>query len=508
MVFCYDDGMLRRLFEKLFGSPWYEKYFGWLVLGGVAVAMALSVTIGLMQSVWFDEGYSILLAEQSVADLLHLTSVDTHPPFYYLLLKAWAGVFGWSEAALRSISVLALGGSVAIGAYLVRRLFGTKAALLALALAVFTPFLLRYGFEIRMYALASLIGVAATYVLVRAVGEKDQRKQRNFYLCYAVLVAVGLYTLYYIALVWIIHLIWLLWLAKSHKQTLFKQPWWLVYMGSALLFLPWLPTFVKQLGNGALAPIAQQMTIENLAGVVSFILLYRSTAQLDGWLSLVLLGVIAIGIWAAVRAFKVVGKNEKPYLVLLALYAFLPILLIAFVSLFRPMYVERYLAHTLLGLVLFTGVTVWLSIQKQRSNYILPAFLIAVLVFGVAHLATIGNHNFQRLQKPAAKQILQKHACTGDTVYIGKEPYVFIDMIYYAKDCDFRFYAMDNPGDVGGYAPLHNSQLRVEDTKNLQARRLVLVDFNRFTPEIPIDARYHQVTSESFDNMNVLIYER
>src|SRR5690349_4584320 len=199
--------MIRQLLERLFGvrAPWYERHFKWLVLAGVLLAMGISLAIGLMQSVWFDEAYSIWLAKQPIGELLRLTSVDTHPPFYYMLLKGWAGMFGWGEFALRSLSVLAMGGALATGVVLVKRLFGVRAALIALMFGVFAPFLLRYGFEIRMYALASCIGIAATYVLVRAVEEKVYKKQVWLYVLYAVLVALGVYVLYYMALLWIVH---------------------------------------------------------------------------------------------------------------------------------------------------------------------------------------------------------------------------------------------------------------------------------------------------------------
>ncbi|HEU5122140.1 MAG TPA: hypothetical protein VFT59_04805 [Candidatus Saccharimonadales bacterium] len=75
-------------------SAWFEQHFYWIVIIGVAVAMGVSLGIGLMQSVWFDEAYSIILAKKPISELLYLTSIDTHPPLYYLLLKLWASIFG------------------------------------------------------------------------------------------------------------------------------------------------------------------------------------------------------------------------------------------------------------------------------------------------------------------------------------------------------------------------------------------------------------------------------
>lgn len=500
--------MIRALLDKLFHKqkPWYERHFAWLVVPGVGIAMALSLTIGLLQSVWFDEAYSIMLAKQPVAELLRLTSLDTHPPFYYLLLKGWAGLFGWSELALRSLSVLAMGGALATGALLVKRYFGVKAALMALVFAAATPFLLRYGFEIRMYALASLIGVLATWVLASAVNEENKKKQRWLLVVYAVLVALGVYTLYYLAILWLAHAVWLVWLAWSRKENLFKQRWWLAYAGSALLFLPWLHTFLAQVSNGALAPIAQQMTVENIVGVVSFLTLYQASWQLGGLVSLVIIVVIGLVIYVSVTAFKQVDKKQKPYLVLLAFYAFLPIILIALISLLRPMYVERYLAHTLLGFVLFLAVATWVAVQKApRNRWVIPGFFLAVFVLGAGQLAQVGNYNFQRLHAPQVSRAAEVISCKDNNVVLAADPYVAIELAYYLPSCNIHFYS-EYATMGGGYAPLSDSPLRVSDPAKELADETEITYVYYDEPKLTMPARLSEVKVSSFGPLHVAEY--
>ena len=263
------------MFEKLKtfgrgGQPWTDKAFVPALVAAAVVAMVISLVIGLRQSVWFDEAYSILLTQQTTDQLLYLTSLDTHPPLYYLALQAWTALFGYSEVALRSLSVLAMGGALVVGGLLLRRMFGGRIALMAMPFLVFAPMLLRYGFEIRGYALASLIGVLATYVLVVAL-EAKPRNQWLLYTLYAVLVAAGTLTLYYLVLLWIAHLIWLLWQARRKKQSIWKAPWLMALAGSVVLFLPWLPVFVSQLNNGALASITQALTLDNCSSFSEWI---------------------------------------------------------------------------------------------------------------------------------------------------------------------------------------------------------------------------------------------
>lgn len=464
-----------------------EQYFIVLLVTAAGLMMALSLAIGMGQSVWFDEAYSILLAKQPIGEILRLTGLDTHPPFYYLLLKAWAGFFGWSELALRSLSVLAAGSAVVFGGLFVRRFFGVRAALIALPFIVLAPFLLRYGFEIRMYALASLIGIAATYVLTVALDSRG-RRQWLLYALYAVLVALGVYTLYYTALLWVAHFVWLVWLTYRQKQSILRAPWLLAFLGSVVLFVPWLPTFLSQVGNGALAPISQAMTLENLLGIVSFNFVYQPVWQLSAGVSLLVVFVLIVISYFAVRAFKEVDRKSRPYLVLLALYIFVPVLVLTLVSLSRPMYVERYLAHVLLGGMLFVGVSAAIVTRMSSLTTRAAALLLPVIMLvGVGHLVQVGNYNFQRLQKPAIDQVaIELERCKDGATIMAADPYVAIELSYYLPNCQINFYS-ETAKLGGGYAALSESPLRIPDPANEVAtdRTLLYVYYDEPQLDMP-----------------------
>jgi len=235
---------LRHTFVLTIVKTWWL----WLILAMV-ITYLLIMVVAIGQSVWFDEGYSILLAKRPVGELIALTGVDAHPPFYYLLLKGWAGIFGWSEFALRSLSAVAASFTVGVIFLLVRRLFTVRTALVALPFLVFAPFALRYGYEIRMYALAGLIGALASLVLVKAVAGRGKK----LWIIYAALVALGMFTLYMTAAIWVAHVVWLFFTNKRDKsQAFFKQKWVLSYIGAVILFAAYIPTLIYQLTHSAL----------------------------------------------------------------------------------------------------------------------------------------------------------------------------------------------------------------------------------------------------------------
>jgi uncharacterized membrane protein len=473
-----------------------------LILGAI-IAMAISLAVGLSQSVWFDEAYSIMLAKQPVSQIIHLTSVDTHPPLYYLLLSGWGNIFGWSELALRSLSVLAMGGAVIISGLLTKKMFGLRALIITLPFVAFAPFLLRYSFEIRMYAVASLIGIAATYVLVLALDAKE--KQRLWlYVLYAVLVAVGVYTLYYTVLLWVAHLIWLLWRSYSKKEALLSSIWLKSYVLSVILFLPWLPTFFHQITNGALAPISQSMTLDNLLGIISFSFLYRPVWQLDALLSLVALFVILMIGYLCVQSFKVVDRKQKPYLILLAMYVLVPIAILTLVGLVRPMYVERYLAHVLIGGSMLIGVAVALvTARSKKVLKVLSATLVVVMAIGIIQLIQVGNYNFQRLQHPDVKQAAAVITeCQPGTVVLAADPYVEIELSYYLPLCKINFYS-ETASLGGGYAALTYSKSRIADpsAQLISAKTIYYVYYGDAKLKMP--ANMITKTKQSFGNLTV-----
>jgi hypothetical protein len=130
----------------------------WLWL---ALALGFAVSVGARfaasgRELWLDETHSALLAGMSLRELMAFVKGDVHPPLYFLLLNAWRRVSGDSELALRGFSILAsaLAGLVFLGTAI--RAFGLRwAALVGSLLFWFSPALIFYGVEVRMYALAS-----------------------------------------------------------------------------------------------------------------------------------------------------------------------------------------------------------------------------------------------------------------------------------------------------------------------------------------------------------------
>lgn len=112
-----------------------------------------------------DEAASWYLASQPLGGLLGQSSHETFPPLYVLLLKGWMAVFGDSEAALRSLSVVAGIGTVVVTWRWARDALGNAGALAAASLVALSPALVLNSRDARMYSLETFFSTSAWWIL-------------------------------------------------------------------------------------------------------------------------------------------------------------------------------------------------------------------------------------------------------------------------------------------------------------------------------------------------------
>lgn len=120
-----------------------------------------------VQNLWRDEAFSFLMAEQSLIDIIRTTAADFNPPLYYILLHFWMMVFGSSEVALRSLSVIFFAATLFVLFEIMTRIMKihTAQSILYVILMGLNPFLLSYAFEARMYMMVTFFVTLSFYAL-------------------------------------------------------------------------------------------------------------------------------------------------------------------------------------------------------------------------------------------------------------------------------------------------------------------------------------------------------
>lgn len=384
------------------------------------LALALRLPYLGADSLWYDETVSAYLAEQSARLLIAHTALDIHPPGYYLLLRLWTLLAGNSEYSLAFLSLFFGVLLVPLSSLLARRLFGPPAAVVAAAAAAVSAYSLWYSQEVRMYTLAACLALLLALVVERL---PRRPAEWRLALAYGLLATLSLYVLYYLAfLIAFLSLFWLVWAVRAGATRASAWRTWLVAHATALLlYLPWLPTAIRQAIDPPVPPWRSPLSLAAMfaSGAQA---LAGGEALADAALPLAVLAVVL-----AVAAPIVLVGGRRGALVVGAFAA--PWLAIVAASLYRPLFHARYLLPYApffwLGLASLTRAT------GRRLHLGLLA-LATALVAANANAAAAAWHQprFRPDDLRSAVRQLHEHWAPGDAVLVNAG-YAYTALAYY-----------------------------------------------------------------------------
>lgn len=225
----------------------------WLVMI-LLLGIAIRLYNPTFRSLWGDEAHSFYLAQQitprSIIPVTINLIKESHLPVYFALLSAWMGIFGVSEYAMRSLSILiGIFGLIAFF-FFSRKMFDEKTALISMFLLAFSPLAVMHSQEIRMYGFLFLLSTLSSLCFWELVsGKRSALNSAGYFISALLLVMTHIYGALIIAAQFV-YLLFDYW--RDRKTAVFIH----------LLIL--------QILIGALAfPIYARMVFLNLFAVVS-----------------------------------------------------------------------------------------------------------------------------------------------------------------------------------------------------------------------------------------------
>lgn len=363
------------------------------------------------QSFWHDEALSALLAAKDWSSILLTTAQDVHPPLYYLLLHAWL-LLGRSEAVIRLLSALAGVAAIPVTFALAQAIFESRPVykdlaqqigLLSALFMAIAPFQIVYAQEARMYTLFLLLTELATLFFLRVVRSGQRRDLLGLVACSA----LSLYTDYFALFLLLVYGSFVLIFWRRYNHLL--KPLITAALAVLILFLPWLNVFLHQAGAVAgsywierptlVAPFATlylfmvSYSLPNLELPPTFLRLFQPA---EAWPRLVVpivpfslflsLGFFAIILNEARRVLRSKGRMRESITFVL-LFLFLSPTATYFISLMRPIYLDRALLFTAPGLYILLA---W-GVVEAREKRLLVGLGLAVTLLAALSL---GNYYF------------------------------------------------------------------------------------------------------------------
>lgn len=421
-------------------------FFSIIVPVSCAVLFMVLCMVGLKNSIWFDESYSAYLIRGNFGDIWSLTASDVHPPFYYFCLKIWSLIFGYSDVALRFMSVFFGALTIIILFYLLRRWFGLKIASVATFFLTLSPMFVRYGQEMRMYMLVFFIVALATYVLDIAL----ETKKTRYYILYAILISLGMWTHYFTAIAWLAHIIYYM---AARRAKIWDKKFLLTYALAVLLYIPWIPSFLAQTNSVQSGFWIPELSFGTVASYISEALIFKDASAAKNWLVVLLLATILAVIFAGAKVYRLFKAKEKQSFLLLASLVFIPpiILMLLSVPPFKPIFVSRYVTYAAALLWALIGTIVAKFVcqnhqknlaehSKQKSIHatvLVRLALSAALVLLTISTAILGVINVEtRETESYVKQaVLAIDAISeSGTPIIPADEWVYYDAVFYSND--------------------------------------------------------------------------
>ncbi|WZO96235.1 glycosyltransferase family 39 protein [Isosphaeraceae bacterium EP7] len=253
------------------------------------VALALrSLDLGRL-SLWYDEVVSMHLARQSgpMALLERLEATDaTRAPLHPFLLQGWLAVFGTSDLAGRSFSVVCGVVTVGLIGWIGTVVFDRRAGLAAAWLAAICPPLVVYSREVRMYALLTLLTCLAWALVLRPGGLRGIGRS----VVYVVLLAALAYC-HPLGLIMAVTLAGVC-LAESGRSWFSLRRWFVLHSAALALVAPWLGHFLDHDPESVTGPLPLKFLLGMPIAFVG-----GNALTLVGIVFLAALGCLGRGTW-------------------------------------------------------------------------------------------------------------------------------------------------------------------------------------------------------------------
>ena len=394
--------------------------------------LAFSVYFCFSSDIWYDELFTMGLADRSCGDLISMTARDVHPPLYYLIVKLFlTGVRNGS--VLRQVVVAKFASClpfficILFSMCKIRKYFGFLTAGLFSFLLISMPQMADYTVEIRMY------GWALLFITVGAVQAYEVLKEnRNSgFILLTICALCACYTHYFACVAaCMIYLCLFVFMCLRKKRKQMIKPYVFSSMVCVLGYLPWLLTVVtKQTSQVKENYWIQPVSLRTLAGCVKFIFLPSfSNEKLN-----LVLGAVFFMLYVLIFAGSILtlatriksGRREEKKggniaFAAACLFVLAGLVLFGMTAsvLLRPIFVYRYMLPAM-G-VFWLAFAVLIGTEKNRKGMI-----ISLLLF----LSVIGIRNFRAFYGEEMWKKLQMKEALSELSTIGDE-----DIILYNFD--------------------------------------------------------------------------
>ncbi|HAJ38487.1 MAG TPA: hypothetical protein DCL15_22690 [Chloroflexi bacterium] len=354
----------------------------------ILLAFALRLHRLDFQELRGDEAFGYFFAQRDYVEIIDATIAlqEPHPVASYFVLRAWLGVAGDRELALRFPSVWFGVLAVALLLRLAQRIaFPRGPALLAMALLAISPYAIWHAQDARMYSMSLALTTATVWLGVETL----QRQRAAWGLAYVGAAWLALHTHYYAAFVLAGLNLFVLTRAIFLPRMRANLPMWMMWqLLAAAAYLPWLAsaaTIVGNYGGNGDSPTFAAMASRALAALAVGESIPPAQRVPLAFVAATLLAIGAVRLLTGSAA-------DRRNLWLLSCYLAVPVLATWWSAQHRPIFNERYLVASAPPFYLLVGAALagkrrdgWRAFTGRWLALAALAVLVAGMMLSLAH---------------------------------------------------------------------------------------------------------------------------
>jgi mannosyltransferase len=367
------------------------------------------------KSFWFDEGVSVTIARLDWYNFVRiLWRREANMSLYYLFLHFWLH-FGGSEFFVRTLSVVFAIASIPAIYLLGRRIFDSRAGLIAAVLLAVNAYHVQYSQEARGYSLMVLLCLLSSLYFLKCLAEPSSRN----YTAYVLSSGLAVYAQFFSGLLVIAQWFSLSFLdgepCAPQTRTRIRNDWrWIALLTSPVVL------FVATTGTGPLRWV-QRPGLKDL-----WVFALHLTGNGGPLLLFAYAAPCFAALLPALRGARRVPWRSWRYRFLL-LWLLFPILLTLALSLVKPLFVPRYFIFCLPALLLLAACGV-AGLRPAWLRLAAVLFLCALSFRGAMGYYEL-DLDIQRDDWRSATRYLLDNAKPGDAllfhVPMGRMSYEF-----------------------------------------------------------------------------------
>lgn len=424
------------------------------------------------KNIWWDEGWTVWLAEHDFAWIALRTASDEHPPLHYWLMNLWQNVFGADVLTGRFFSLLFGVLLVALVFRIGKDMGGVRLGLLAALFLTLARFEVWWSQDIKNYTLSAFFAWASVWMVWRiifseSVSRRDLDSEKIIWAGYIFATALALYSHYlaalivlannvFVAVVWLVNL-----RAQGWSQTRgFAARWIAAQVAVIVLFAPWLYLYLQ---NGATWSAAPAFDFGLFLRLAATVLTLGVTTFIENY-TLVVLGLVVVAglsvgwVVRAVQAARTITQSRPTttrklanptlnkvnslgwaalFLLLITLIppALIYVLALTPAAIFAPKVQARYLMMLTPAVAMLFGLGVLFAadLLRGRAGRAVPAALVVLIA--AAQVWTLNDYFRERYLRDeyfSLAQMINNFGLDGDAVVLNTDQ-EYPTFLYYLK---------------------------------------------------------------------------